>query len=198
MKLLFLDCETSGLFPGTHKSSNEICQIACIFENLETGETKTFEVKMRLDKPENMSPQALEKQGVTLETIQKYMKRDEAYKLFMDFLDSCVNRFDKNDKMFFVAYNAIFDNQFIRSFLSSFNNKFFGAYFYYESFDILAIAMIFKMCGSLNTPNMRLETLCNHFKIIIRAHDALSDIQATRQLFQLFEKHFDIKPINLT
>ena len=35
---------------------------------------------------------------------------------------------------------------------------------------------------------MKLETLCDHFNITINAHDALSDIQATRELVVKLEE----------
>ena len=36
--------------------------------------------------------------------------------------------------------------------------------------------------GKIQTDNVKLETLCNNYGIKINAHDALSDIRATREL----------------
>lgn len=56
------------------------------------------------------------------------IKRD-IYSTFVDHLDTLVNRFDKEDKIYFIAYNAGFDNQFVRNLFLQNNNKFFGSYF---------------------------------------------------------------------
>jgi DNA polymerase III epsilon subunit-like protein len=33
--------------------------------------------------------------------------------------------------------------------------------------------------------NYRLETMCKHFGIELKAHDAMSDIEATKQLYEI-------------
>jgi len=39
--------------------------------------------------------------------------------------------------------------------------------------------------GQLSLPNYKLQTVCEHFGVQIDAHDALSDIKATRELLQM-------------
>ena len=95
-KNLFLDVETDGV----NQKRNRILEIGAIYE--EDCEVKeTFQIYIKHDeyysdfeevsqKSHGLSIQFLEENGVT---------ESEAFTKFVEFLDRCVNKFNKTDKM---------------------------------------------------------------------------------------------------
>jgi DNA polymerase III epsilon subunit-like protein len=97
-------------------------------------------------------------------------------------LDTYVDKYNKNDKFIPVGYNVNFDIGFLREFFLKNGNKYYGSYFDYHFLDGMALTFFMRYIGKLNLENYRLETSCKHYGIEINAHDALSDIEGTRDL----------------
>lgn len=120
------------------------------------------------------------------------IKGDEIYKRFLAELDKCVDRYNKNDKMYFLAYNAAFDSAFIRKLFEKNNNQFYGSYFYHPYIDVMQIAARWYMRRNEHPENFKLSTICKDFGIKVddtKLHDALYDIQLTRRLYSKLIKH---------
>lgn len=190
MKILFTDVETTGLKPGFH----EIVQMSGIIE-IDGVKVKAFDVKMRPKYPERTSKEALEKQNVTIEELSAYPSREEGWVKIMSYLDSNVDRFDKEDKYYMCGYNINFDRRFIEELFAENQNKFFGAYFYYELIDVLTMAMLMKICGKLDSPNLKLTSVCEALGMPFKegtAHNAIYDIAMTMKLFYKLQEKFTI------
>jgi division protein CdvB (Snf7/Vps24/ESCRT-III family) len=54
----------------------------------------------------------------------------------------------------------------------------------------MPIINVLNYKGSINLVNAKLITACENFGITIDAHDALSDIKATRELMQRIMKEY--------
>lgn len=159
MKLCFLDIETTGL---DHKK-NRIWQIAGVIRI-------NGKIKERFN-------------------IENKKYESDVYHNFVSgVLRNNVNRFDKNDKMFFIAYNSRFDENFIRSMFDRNNNKFYGSYFYNPSIDVMQMgATYFLKRPKIKRPdNFKLMTLSEYFGIKVKEdklHDASYDAEITRALY---------------
>lgn len=163
MKICFIDTETTGLNP----EKDRIWQISgCVREN---GKILT-----------------------TFDIINKKSEKDLYYK-FKDVLNKSVNRFKKEDKMFFVAYNAKFDNDFIRAMFERNEDKFFGSYFFTPYICLMNMTARYFMKNSrkIRPDNFKLGSVCRYFKIRVndnKLHDGLYDIELGRKLYNKLTK----------
>lgn len=124
--------------------------------------------------------------------IDKKSEKNLYYK-FLRSLDKSVNKFDKEDKMFFIAYNAGFDSKFIRRMFESNDNAFFGSYFYNPYICVMQMAARYfmKFPNKERPKNFKLGEMCKYFKILVndkKLHDGYYDITLTRKLYNKLNK----------
>ena len=84
--------------------------------------------------------------------------------------------------VFASGYNVGFDEKFLREWFIRNDHKYFGAYFNNQCIDIIRDVDKLIYLSNLVLENRKLETVCKHFNVKIDAHDAFSDIVATRKL----------------
>jgi DNA polymerase-3 subunit epsilon len=177
IKALYFDVETTGR--SAYK--NDIVQLSGMVEI--DGEVKeTFNLLARPVNVDDIEQEALDVIGKTKEQIMKYPDRSEMKKQFQDILGRYVNKFDKADKFIPVGYNVRFDLDFIHSFFKKQKDMYLGSFISWYYVDVMALANLKAFEGAFKLENHKLGTLCDHFGIQIQAHDALSDIVATRDL----------------
>lgn len=197
-KIFYFDVETTGI----NWWENDITQLGFIIEI--DGEIKVE--KDLLAKPVNwktISPEALKVTGKTIEDLEKHPPAEEMYKELVDTMAQYVDKFDKNDKFYPAGYNVQFDLYFLEEFFRRNNDKYLGSLINWKRLDPLPILYMMDFNGSMRLPNYKLETVCNHFGIEIKAHDAFSDIRATRDLLHKLqnlskENKENIKKLNET
>lgn len=177
MKALYFDVETTGLDPV----KNDVIQLAMLVENdgLVVGE---LELKIQPHSYENISQEALDVHGITLEEIKTFITPQEAHKEIVKFWGKFVDKFNKKDKFTPIGYNGRFDLDFLNQFFIKCDDKYFGSWQNWRLVDPLAIIYFLVFLGKLELPDYKLATLCQHYGIELQAHDALSDIRATREL----------------
>ena len=188
-KILWIDLETTGTSPIRHG----ITQLAAIVE-IDGQVVEEVDLKMRPLTKHDIEPEALEKTGRTEDEIWGFPHSSEQYAVFIALLERYVNRYDKLDKFVLAGYNiCAFDEPFLREFFMDNAatrkdreaNGWFGSWFFWPKRDAQTYLAEHISEHSLRLPNYRLETVCGHFGIPIDAHDALSDIKATRTLYQV-------------
>ena len=98
-----------------------------------------------------------------------------------------------------MGYNCIFDIGFMRQFFIDSDDRYYGSWF--SSYNMIDVHKLFTaLRGSGLYPeleeveNMKLETLANFYGIEIQAHDALSDIYATEELYRVFVEQLSRHP----
>ena len=117
----------------------------------------------------------------------------EAYIHFIQFLDKFINKFDKEDKFHFIAYNAEFDTKFVRKFFERNGNAFYGSYFFSPSICMMqAAAMSFmKKHTRSNINSMKLKDVASANQITVKnekLHNAMYDVEITYELFKKLVK----------
>lgn len=177
MKALYFDVETTGLDPV----KNDVIQLAMIVEvdGLVVGE---LELKIQPHDYDNIDQAALDVHGITLEEIKTFLPPKEAHKQIVVFWEKFIKKFDKTDKFTPIGYNGRFDLDFLSQFFIKCGDKYFGSWQNWRLVDPLAIIYFLVFLGKLQLPDYKLATLCQHYEIELQAHDALSDIRATREL----------------
>ena len=183
MKRCFIDTETTGIDPQKH-GIWQIAGIVTIEKKIVQRFTHTFvphEGTVWDQTARDMvPPDTLAKiDAKTLPT-----SRDA----FMDFKVSVnyVDPYNKQDKFFFVAYNAYFDWQFLQEFFKQHGDKYFGSLFAYPPIDVACLAAERLGDERLLMPNFKLHTVAQRFGLAVdeeKLHDAAYDIELTKDLY---------------
>ena len=181
MKILWIDTETTGLDPARH----EIIQLAGIIE-INKVIKDSFNFRCRPTNPGTVSEEALKVIGHTLDEIRQWPEPRSLFKGFLQTIGPYINKHNKNDKYIVGGQNVEFDYRFLEATAKLHKFDYLFAYLGYHKIDTIHMAMIAKLLGRLDVPNLRLQTLAKHLNIPLddNAHDAFADITATRQVAQ--------------
>jgi len=176
-KIFWFDTETTGI------SHYKCCviQLAALIE-LEGEIVEMIDLKMRPHDGAIIEKAALDVHGLSEETIMSFDDSSIGMAALKSTLSTYVNKFDKNDKFIIAGYNVKFDIDHLRQMFLRTNDKYFGSFFFWPSVDVQHYVAL-EIAKGLRLPNYRLSTVCEHYGIEIEAHEALSDIMATRALY---------------
>ena len=182
MKLFLFDLETTGtdaVKNGIHQISGKI---------IINGEVKeTFDFKVRPKEDAVYEEKALEVGKVTKEQLLAYPAMSEVYAKVITMLAKYVDRFDRRDKFFLVGYNnAHFDNQFFRQLFADNGNKYFGSYFWSNSFDCMVLATPFLADKRSQMTDFKQATVAKELGVVIedeKLHDASYDIELCHAIY---------------
>jgi DNA polymerase-3 subunit epsilon len=182
IKSIYLDVETTGL---TRK--NGIIQLSGMII-IDGVEKEQFDFRVKPFENDEIEDKALEVSGTTREALQKepYREPGEVYNDFVGILGKYVDKFKREDKFHFIAYNANFDDQRLRDFFSKIGDKYFGSWFFYPYLDVMTMAATVLAGERANMSNFRLNTVAKKLGINVdesRIHDAMYDIYLTRAIF---------------
>lgn len=181
-KYVFIDTETTGVDPKVHG----VVQVAALM--VYGGDIQD---KINLDiapfPDDAINMQALDVIGKTREEIEAYPHPRTQWAAFTAWLQRHIDRYDKFDKARFAAFNAPFDNQFMRAWFEKCGDKYFGSYFWFPCVDVAQTAfeaMTDKQRGEL--PNFKLETVAGYYGVKVQTeltHDAMYDTVLTLDLY---------------
>lgn len=183
-KILWFDTETTGLDP----ISCGIIQLAGIIE-MDGVIKQTFNYFMSPLPGDKIFDEALSVHGYDKEQILKFVNPHSTKQVFCDLLSVHCNKFDRNDKFYPAGYNCRFDIEFLSNWFNKQGDKYLGSFVDRRMWlDPLAMVNLLSLDGKLKLVNHKLETVAKHFGVELNAHDALSDIKATRELFYILKK----------
>lgn len=183
MKILYFDVETTGTDP----SVDFITQLSGLIE-VDGELVEEFNFFLRPPKGTAVSKDALRVTGKTIEDLRSYPDAEVGFNQFRDLLNKYVLYGNWSDKFYPAAYNGNFDLQFVdQMFKRQFSIDEWGKYQNWQLLDPLPIFRALSYFGSIKTYGHKLSTMCDHFGISIEAHDALSDVRATRDLLQVLK-----------
>ena len=192
-KVLWLDVETTGLDCRKHglREVGFIIEIDGVEVDKGVFKINPFTYTT---KDVEIDDYALEISKVSIEDLESYDSSSYCFKELMKKLVKYVNVNDKNDCFVIAGYNTAFDIGFIKEWfkemglLDSYKDL-----FHYKSLDVFSIVFALRHIGLNSAENDKLETMCNYFGIEIDAHNALSDIEATKKLYELICEKFILK-----
>ncbi len=184
MKTVWIDVETTGLNPR----GDSIIEIAALYES---GDTKSVFHKYCL--PDAIVPATFGKieelTGITLEYLRENgISESQLYSEFISWLAQFIDKYNREDKAIFAAYNARFDNEFIRELFQRNGDNYFGSWFYSAPLDIMSTVMLAYKIGAMGKPeNFKNATIASLMGIELKAHSAIEDIKASRQIEIILE-----------
>lgn len=187
MKYLFFDLETTGF--GFDKCA--IIQLGAIMvdvdNDLKMKPLEAINLKMCPEYGKMIDKRSLEINGYSIEDISKFMPQKEAFNKFIKFLDKHIDRFNKVNKAVLIGYNnQHFDNDFLRQWFYDNGNKFFGAYFWSSSIDVMSEATRYLTSYRPAMLNFKLGTVAKAIGIETdenELHDGLYDVKITFKIF---------------
>jgi len=189
MKILFFDVETTGLDPV----SQDIIQFAWILDI----DGDIVEEGNYLLPPLNLltvAPEAVAISGIDLSPWKDTLDLDrrnlvlESKRAWESIWAKHVDKFDRADKMYPSGYNGFFDYQFLAALYRKLDDPYFGSWVNHRLLDPLAIFRFREFLSTDRVPDMKLATMARKYDIPLVAHDALSDVRATRQLLYILKK----------
>jgi DNA polymerase III epsilon subunit-like protein len=185
MKFLYLDTETTGVNSRQHG----VIQLAAIAEI--DGELKgEFNEFIRPFPGDVIDDRALEVNKTTREELAAFQEPEKCFNLFLNFLNSFVDPYNPQDKFFFIAYNALFDWDFLKQFFIKNNHQFFNSYFFFPPLDIMYLAADYLKEKRPFMKNFKLETVSREIGLNPASqtfHDALYDVKITRDIYQIIQ-----------
>lgn len=179
-KIFWFDVETTGL----SASDNCLIQLAAVIEI--NGRVED-EIDILVSPPPNtiIEDDALKVHGRTKNEILEFQSPSSAHNELLYHLVPFIDKYDKRDKFVPAGYFVNFDVQFLRSHFNNVNDKYFGSWFTSVSLDVSSfVAESVIKLGTILPQDFKLSTICKHHNIKdFKAHDALADIKATRELY---------------
>lgn len=188
-KLCFIDVETTGI----DRSAHDIFQLSARIVSPDGVEVLSRFNSTFRPIGLNVMPEALEKHGYSVEDLASLpTSSNSAYSDFVEWLSEHVNRYDRTDKLHFVAYNAKFDAEFVRAWFEKNDDAYFGSYFWNPPICVMMGAAWFTKSVRGSLPNFKLSTLCQCADLgwdESQAHDASYDIDKTIELYRYLDQN---------
>lgn len=192
-KLLFFDCETTGLNAEKH----DICQFAARIIYYSNGafitpEHSSYTAIVRPDFPENVDPASMAIHQFSVSDLNENgISSFTFYNDLLSFFAKHIDKFNPADKLFPAGFNVEFDYQFLAQLFRRKLDNFFGSWTNHRVFDALHTARMLAFCDippfcDLETFKLKacIECMPLEKRPFLKAHDALSDIDATIELFK--------------
>ncbi len=212
VKILYYDLETVTL--GHPKNCCAFYQFSGIIE-INGVEVDRFDYLVNPNGEFEYDDECLIFNGITRDDLATYKAHEEVYEEFIALLDKHVNKFDKTDKLFKCGFNNMaFDDPKLWEWFAGMDikkgNKYctIGSYMWANAIDIYPIiSLVFIKYRNL-FPNFKLETVAKKLAEMglldkkysedVNYHDALVDIEATRDIFHFALKMFKFDLFNLS
>jgi DNA polymerase-3 subunit epsilon len=180
-KVAYIDVETTGV----NFYSCGVVQIAMIIEI--GGQLKeALNLRCRPFPNDVIMPSALEVLGKTEEELQAEQDPVNAHRALLDIMDKYVDRYDREDKFWFIGYNSYFDDQFLRKWFRQCGDPYYGSWFFWPALDVAQIAAQYLYLDRPTMPNFKLGTVAKQLGIQVKEedlHDAMIDVQVTRDIY---------------
>ena len=123
----------------------------------------------------------MEVHKITEPVLRTYDDASETFQKFLDLLNKYIT---PQERLTFVAYNSQFDINFVQAwFMDNGRHADYGYYFTWKDLDVFALVKYMAYMQVL--PPMKSHTLsaiCEWLELDFDGHDAVADIEATRDL----------------
>lgn len=188
VKYLYTAVATTGF----NVESEDIIKMAFLLEeegNPEVLAKEVFHIKPRKGRmPKDISKEALEFNGVTIEGLRKFEDPEIACGDLLGFL----RRHSNEDRIIAVSHNSEFDLSFIDNFIqryTSYNIKNFIAPT--KHIDLISVAPFVEFSSDIKFNNYKFDTLCEYFNLQHRKENIVSKVVNTRRICYYFKNKIE-------
>ena len=181
MKLCFCDTETTGV-----RYKDKIWQLTSLISSGDRRDFKDIYIDRSTadwePKAKEMMLKSIEGKDISWET--PYWAHHE----FASYLSKHVDKFNKNDKLYFIAFNSPFDDRMLREFFKENGDKFYGSFFHWPAIDVAGLAALHLREKRSSMPNFKLDTVAKIIGIEVddsRLHDAIYDLELLEKVYNI-------------
>lgn len=181
MKECFIDVETTGLDPN-ECAVLQISGLVCV----DGKEKETFDIFVAPHENAKIDPAALAVHGIELDD-KRMIRPREAYHKLLTVFEHYIDKYNRNDKMFFIGYNVLgFDWPFMYKFWERQGDPYFGSWFFYPPLDVVVLAAHHLMEFRPFMKDFKLGTVANRLGLSPKGdlHDAMTDIRLTKEIYE--------------
>ena len=191
-KMCFIDIETTGLnhwAHSPHQISGIIADLKKDGDALSIIPKEEFNFRCRAFPGQEVDLKALEVSGITMEMLENFPSPVDVHLEFVDLLSHHVDKYNKADKLIFTAYNARFDEDFMRRwFYNAVGPKnYFGSWFFTPNLDVMQLAVRTLLFKRHELPDFKQSTVAQALGIPVdesRLHEAQYDIEIMMNIFR--------------
>jgi len=177
-KTLYFDCETGG----TDSKTCALLQLAAIID-VDGKPVDKFCSYVRPFPGDIVEDEALAVNGLKREDLAGFPEPRKVYAEFSVMLDRHVSKFNRADKLFPAGHNVRYDREVLEAFARRCGDVYLGSFVSWKFVDSLTLLTLFEWMGGPALADYKLGTCCDHYGVKIeKAHDALADVTATREL----------------
>lgn len=180
-KLFFCDVETTGTNPEVHQLWSLDGEIV-----IDGALKDRVSIRSSLFQGVEVDEIALETSNITKEEIVNYDHPTNCYMMLSNNLSNRINKYDKQDKAFFVAYNATFDMDFTRSFFERAGDNYFHSYFFWPAIDVAQLALMALWRRRHAMPNFKQNTVAKELGFDVdesKLHESGYDLSLLKAIF---------------
>ena len=178
MKVLWFDCETSGIAPYRHG----IIELAYQLEI--NGKTAAEGVLHSNCDGYEIDDAALEVNKFNRQALAEFSSPHHMYLALAALFAGHVDKYERDDKLIAGGYNVEFDVNFLRALWDRSKDEYFGSWFAFGVLDPARIVRFLQYTGKVPWfSKMTLVELAKYYGVERPdAHDALADITMTRDI----------------
>ena len=181
---LFLATATTGLNP----EYDDIIKLSYRIEhNNAIVDQNTFHVKPRRGRlPSSISQEALDFNGLDIDTLRTYGNPEEACYNFIATLKEVTNK--GKDKLTVVGHNIKFDLDFLNNFIKLYTDYNLYSYVKFGGYDLLYVAPLIENSTRESYRDYKFATLCKVFGLYYDSKNIESKTENIKNLFDVFNK----------
>lgn len=178
IKLLWVDCETTGFDP----EENDIIQLSGIIE-IPGVKSEEFNYRISPINWDSINEEAMSVNGISLDELKTYSSAFEAHWSFKTMLFRWVNPYDPMTRLILCGQNVQFDSMFIQKFCEKQKDLFWRSCITGGTFDLQTLSIAYEIFHDKRIfKSYSLGSICKALGVTLdNAHDAMADIIATRE-----------------
>lgn len=180
IKQIFCDLETTG----SDYLKHGVYQIGGVIRY--PGVHEEFELSCDIFQEDEIDPVAFEKAAIKPEDLIKLPDPCQTYQKFIALLGQHCDKYNPQDKFFFLNFGAEFDSKFLRRWFESNGDQYYGSFFWHPPVEIQSLAAEFLKERRHTMKNFKLSTVCQECGIEVdetKTHTALYDGQLAMRLY---------------
>jgi DNA polymerase-3 subunit epsilon len=188
MKIFWFDTETSGLDPV----KNAIISLAALVE-IDGQIVERVNLTMCPAPGKVIEDGALKVNGFSREQLLTFPPSADVFEQLRDFMDSYLEKYNKQDRFVAAGYNVGFDLRFLEQFFRENGDTYLYARLFGAPLDVMSVVRFMQVAGVFpKTLDNKLSTVAKAIGINTEnAHDAMADIEMTRAIHRYMHTYID-------
>lgn len=180
IKRIFLDTETTG-------SNRLACGVWQIGGIIEAGKREEeFQFECDIFSEDEIDDKALEMNDLTLQILSLKPDPIDVMVQFQELLAKYVDKFDKQDKFYFINFGAEFDSEVMRQWFAKCGDDYYGSWFWHPPIDVMVLAMQDIIGKRHQLKKFKQSMVAEYYRVDFdesKLHTSLYDANVARRIY---------------